>query len=127
MKKLILSFTLGLLLSPCFAADIITDTPAKGLFKSLFIKGGDIFCSANHCSLQGHCIFDRSTDHSLKFICEINEEIVLGAGDSEGLFRDIFDASLTMDGNCSAHYCELTATCEYSRLVSESIYQCEIF
>lgn len=128
MKKIFLAWFLGLGLSSSFASDIITDRAAQELFKSLFDKGGDIYCTSNQCSLVGHCVFDQNTGDGIKFKCEINKEVQLSAEESESLFRDIFNLSLTMDTKCSAHYCELTSMCEYSRLIhSHSKYKCEIF
>ncbi len=128
MKKLLLSLAFGLCLSPILASDIITDAPAQELFRSLFDRGGDIYCTANQCRLIGHCIFDRTNTGSSHYKCEINNDVNLDVFTSESLFRDIFDATLTMDGKCSANYCELSTICTYSRLDAiDSHYSCEIF
>ena len=124
MKKR-LTYLLLFLSFQSLASDIITAPAAKNLFLELFNHGGDIYCSANSCSLDMKCTYSK-LDPGPHFSCVLNEQEVLSDVDSEYILRKIFDASLTMDSKCSANYCELSAKCDFTRIKS-SEYSCEIY
>lgn len=127
MKKSFSALVVALLINTCFANDIIVKGPAKTLFNSSYNLGGDRYCKRTKCSLSTHCVFDRlGGPDDAKYQCEINGEIVLDAESSESLFRDILEASETIDEKCSANFCELSANCIYSHFIF-SKYKCEIF
>jgi len=127
MKKTFLALVVALLITPCLANDIIVKGAARALFFSSYNVGGDRYCKRTKCSLRTHCIFDRLGEPGdMKYKCEINKELLLDEESSESLFREILAATETMDGKCSANFCELTAACSYSHFLFRK-YKCEIF
>ncbi len=123
MRKFLILLYISLSLSTVNAQDrdLLDGAAAKTLFQVLFLGGGDAFCTANSCELIAHCEYSKPSH----FECSLNGEEV-SATVSEGLFRGIFNSSITMDGKCSANFCELTAKCSYLR-IDESEYHCEIY
>jgi len=111
-----------------YASDMITGPQARKLFQLSFQNGGDIYCSANSCVLDTQCIYNKFDQEDKRFSCNMNNDFDLSVSQSEVLFRGIFNSALTMDAKCSAHYCELSSRCSYSRLEGySSEYICEIY